>query len=258
MHRHFDGERFHLEYKEDRIDRELLWESHCHAEFELISVLEGDVSIILEGFPYRLTDHCTAIVSPLRYHTIRANRHGSYRRITALFDLSAVPEVLRPHFLHKDASLPIFSSDAAKELRTVALSDDPAFYAPLTDGLMIRLLYGDAAAGRGSEPQEIDETLGALLAYVNAHIGEQITLSDLAVHVARSSSAVSHLFREKMGVSPKQYILQKKLALAEQMIRSGMPPTVAAVEIGYDNYSNFYRMYKKQLGVSPSDRRSSI
>ena len=60
-----------------------------------------------------------------------------------------------------------------------------------------------------------------------------------------------HLFEERMKISPKQYILQKKLALANKLIEDGVPPTLAAVRIGYDNYSNFYRMYRKRYGNCP-------
>mgnify|MGYP003307143845 CR=1 FL=1 len=57
-----------------------------------------------------------------------------------------------------------------------------------------------------------------------------------------------------MKISPKQYILQKKLALASKLIDEGVPRTVAAMQVGYENYSNFYRMYQKHLHGVPSDR----
>ena len=38
-----------------------------------------------------------------------------------------------------------------------------------------------------------------------------------------------------MKVSPKQYILEKKLALAEKYIAEGVPATIAAASVGYDN-----------------------
>ena len=65
----------------------------------------------------------------------------------------------------------------------------------------------------------------------------------------------SDLFEEKMKITPKQYILQKKLALADKLIGEGIPPTVAAGRVGYENYSNFYRMYSKYYGVRPTTRK---
>jgi methylphosphotriester-DNA--protein-cysteine methyltransferase len=67
-----------------------------------------------------------------------------------------------------------------------------------------------------------------------------------------AASSVCHLFCEQMKISPKQYILQKKLALAGKLIHDGVPPTIAAIRIGYDNYSDFYRMYVKHFKKMPS------
>jgi AraC-like DNA-binding protein len=50
-----------------------------------------------------------------------------------------------------------------------------------------------------------------------------------------------------MGISPKQYVLQKRMALAAKLIREGVPPTKVALRVGYENYSNFYRIYQKYL-----------
>jgi methylphosphotriester-DNA--protein-cysteine methyltransferase len=60
-----------------------------------------------------------------------------------------------------------------------------------------------------------------------------------------------------MKISPKQYILQKKLALANKMIGEGISPTETAVQLGYENYSSFYRMYVKQYDTMPKRTRRS-
>ena len=57
-----------------------------------------------------------------------------------------------------------------------------------------------------------------------------------------------------MNISPKQYILRKKLATARKLIAEGTPPTVAAMQVGYENYSNFYRQYTKHYGTAPTKR----
>ena len=70
-------------------------------------------------------------------------------------------------------------------------------------------------------------------------------LDDLAAYTSRSKSSFCHLFEARMNITPKQYILQKKLALASKLIDEGVPRTAAAMRVGYDNYSNFYRLYHK-------------
>lgn len=248
---------FAIEYTESRIDHSVLWESHCHAQYEMIGVVEGDISIMLEGRSYRLTAQETVIIPPLSYHTITANAKGAYRRITALFDLAAIPDVLQEQFRKKTPTdTAIFYSSKIDELKRICKESSPTFYRPLAHSLMIGILYHDTNA----EPQAViredktatDAFLRDIISYIDAHLCEKISLEDLARHTARSKSSVCHLFEKTMHVSPKQYILKKKLALADKWIRDGLPPTLAAMRIGYDNYSDFYRIYRKQFGMSPT------
>ena len=250
MENGFETAHFHFEYTESDIATSVLWERHCHARFEMIGVLEGDISIMLEGKNYRLTKHQTAIIPPLCYHTITANKNGRYHRLTALFDASAIPEALRTHFLDR-SEISIFFATHIEDIKNICCEADVGFYAPLAESLMVQCFYEKIAAAQNSMVTETDEFLQQAIAYIDAHLHEKILLEDIARCTSRSKSSFSHLFEEKMNISPKQYILHKKLALANKMIRDGTPPTDAAMRLGYENYSNFYRMYYKQYGVSP-------
>ena len=119
--------------------------------------------------------------------------------------------------------------------------------------LGIKILYSLANSEQATPQSEINDLLRDVLSYIDAHLCERISLDELASHVSRSKSSICHIFEEKMKISPKQYILQKKLALATQMIRSGTPPTSVAIKLGYDNYGNFYRLYKKHCSHPPAD-----
>lgn len=53
-----------------------------------------------------------------------------------------------------------------------------------------------------------------------------------------------------MNISVKQYILQKKLTYAARLMQDGMTAAGAAKAVGYENYADFYRMYRKFFGFS--------
>lgn len=247
----FQTARFEYQYKEDRTENILLWENHCHARFEMIAVLEGDVSIMPEGRNYRLTANQTAIIPPLVYHTVEANKKCFYRRVTVLFDISAIPAPLRDKFADKAMSPIIIPSHDVEELKNICCSENYEFYSPLADSIMTRTLYEYIKSGHESLVTPIDETLKNLLDYIDNNLCNKITLDDLSSHAARSKSSVCHMFSEKMKIPPKQYIIKKRLALANRLIKDGIPPTEAAMRIGYDNYSDFYRLYKKLYQETP-------
>lgn len=241
----FKTDKFHIEYIESKIDHLILWESHCHTQYEMILVEAGDITVMLEGHTYHLTQNQILVIPPLFYHSVTANEKGIYRRITALFDIEAIPKPLHSEFVRKVRYTAIASSQIER-IKEVCQKDEPLFYAPLLQGLMTQLLYDALEPSKLPEKIETDDFLQTALQYIDEHLQEKILLDDLAKHTARSKSSFCHIFEEKMNISPKQYILEKRLALASKLIDEGVPRTVAAMQVGYKNYSNFYRLYQKK------------
>lgn len=239
----FRVNKFNIEYMESRIDELVLWERHCHAQFEMIAVADGDVNVLLEGTPCRLKRNQLIIIPPLCYHSVSANGKGSYRRITALFDIDAIPEVIQPELRWRRTM--IVNSPIVDKIRRTCQQDRAVFYEPLLESLMIQIFYEVMQQDQSTSEIEADEFLQQVIEYIDTHLYEKILLDDLAKATARSKSSFCHLFEEKMKISPKQYILQKKLALATKLIDEGMPHSVVAKQLGYENYSNFYRLYRK-------------
>ena len=100
--------------------------------------------------------------------------------------------------------------------------------------------------------QIADSFLTKTLTFIDTHLCEKISLDELSLHAACSKSSLCHRFHEKMGVTVKQYVIEKRMALASKMMREGELPTAVASAVGYENYSNFYRIYQKHFGEAPS------
>lgn len=246
---------FQIEYKESLVAESLLWESHCHARFEVIAVIEGDITVAFEGRACRISAGECAILSPLAYHTVDANHRGSYRRITALFDAATIPAPLRARLSAAGKEIYLVPFPEAEELRAAYLSSEREFFAPLAESILVRMLYDAVRIGGAAETAQIDPPLAKILSYIDAHLCEPLSLDVVACAAMLSKSSLCHLFVDRMKISPKQYILKKKLALARARIAEGMPPTEAALSVGYEEYSSFYRAYKKHFGVDPSSEK---
>ena len=247
----FNTKDFEIEYIESETAHSVLWERHCHAKYEMIAVAEGDITVMLEGQNYRLQKNQIIIIPPLFYHSVQANGEGSYRRITALFGTDAIPGVLREVLSKQERNTAVHTSRIEK-IKEICQKEDASFFAPLLQSLMTEIFY-DAFLMPGERTEaEADEFLRKTFEYIDMHLREKILLDDLARYTARSKSSFCHLFESKMNISPKQYILQKKLALASKLIDEGVPHTAAAMQVGYENYSNFYRIYMKHFGTSPT------
>ncbi len=253
MNRKFLTSKFEFTYSESHVEDPILWDNHCHARYEMIAVMEGDISIILEGRRYRLTENQVVMIPPLSYHTVTANKQGNYKRVTAFFDLQAIPDVLRTEFLQNDSRPAIFDSTLLKDIHACMQEPHTAFYEPLIESLMIPLFYNRLKTPEANaENTKADALILEIVDFIDKHLRDKIRLDDLARHTARSQSFICHQFEKKMGIPPKQYILQKKMALAQKMIREGHPATEVAMQLGYANYGTFYRLYKKHFGIQPS------
>ncbi len=102
-----------------------------------------------------------------------------------------------------------------------------------------------------SPSAESDTLLDHMFKYIDTHLREKITLEDLARQYMVSKSTVSHVFREKMGVPFYQCVVQRRLVAAKKSMLHGTPLRQVCEECGFADYSSFYRLFKKEHGISP-------
>lgn len=235
-----------IEYIEDELESTHLYESHCHTQYEMMAVVNGDITVAIEGEPLHLTENQLLIIPPFFFHSVVANKLGSYFRITALFDFDFIPEPLRNGFI-KQVRKATVEAATIKKIKEICQSEHQEFFAPLLHSLMNEIFYDAYKAESAFDEIKLDEFLENTFHYIDEHLQEKISLDDLAKVTSRSKSSFCHLFKEKMNISPKQYILKKKIALASKLIYDGVPITKAAKQVGYDNYSDFYRFYRKHF-----------
>lgn len=105
---------------------------------------------------------------------------------------------------------------------------------------------------------EKQDLLNHLLTYVEANLHERITLEDTADRFWISTTTLSTLFSKKMGISFYQYVLQRRLRQARDLICQGMPIENVAARVGFSDYSAFYRAFRREYGVSPRQYRKNF
>lgn len=251
MNLFLNTELFELRYIESGANSSALFERHCHFRFEMIAVMSGRIEIIIEGRAFECRAGDLAVIPPLTYHSVVASGNAEYKRVTALFDGGILPENVLAGLSESVKLSPIRSHSAFQyifsELQRAISSGDSKSYSQLADSAAIQLIYtcADDIGAVKSDIAHGDGILERAIRYIDGHIEKKLTLSDIADALFVSHSSLCHVFSERMQISPKQYIIQKKMAYATMLIEGGMPMTEAARAVGYDNYSNFYRMYKK-------------
>ncbi|RUR75461.1 helix-turn-helix domain-containing protein [Chlorogloeopsis fritschii PCC 9212] len=88
--------------------------------------------------------------------------------------------------------------------------------------------------------------------YINEHLDRDIKLSEIAAITQMSQYHFLRLFKQSMGVTPHQYILQCRIDKAKYLLRhSQLSIADIAVRVGFCDQSHLTRYFKRIVGVTP-------
>lgn len=107
-------------------------------------------------------------------------------------------------------------------------------------------------------PVSSNKTVNQMMDYINRHYTDEITLDTLAERFHFSKYYISHLFKDYVGVSPYDYLIMRRLYICNNLIRSKHTVQEACHLVGFHNYSNFYRLYKKHLNITPQQFKEQL
>ncbi|WP_291869253.1 AraC family transcriptional regulator [Bradyrhizobium sp.] len=98
-----------------------------------------------------------------------------------------------------------------------------------------------------------DRRLGRVIAFVEEHLAANPTLSELASACALSPVHFARQFRRRMGLSPHQYVLDRRVARARALLAAtGYPITDIAYETGFSNQSHMTAVFAARAVPPPA------
>lgn len=100
------------------------------------------------------------------------------------------------------------------------------------------------------------ERMEQSMKYILSHLGEELTLDDLAQRACMSRSYYSAIFKDLNGVSVWDYIISQRVDLARYRLEtSDAPITQVCEDSGFSSIGNFNRAFKKLTGKTPREYR---
>lgn len=162
---------------------------------------------------------------------------------------------LRPSYFLEDDRLYHIASLIRMELLDPD-GGDSAYQKMLSDLLAIHLLrhYSDLIAPEDLHRSGLSPSvMRRVQSFVDEQLGSRISLENMAAIANMSTYHFAHAFRDVTGVPPHRYLTQRRIEQARELLRkTRLPVAEIAWRLGYSNQSHFTKLFRREVGVTPS------
>ncbi len=263
---------FHL--KDSRAQK---LEYHYHEFDKLILLLGGKVSYVVEGVTYFLQPWDMLLVQHNMIHRPVIDPSEPYERVVIWLG----HDWLRLRSDPGEELDTCFSTACQRGFHLLRFGAERRLeYMQLIQRLEQALRFGEFGAGRMADTlcqqlliavnrdilrdrtaQEekdsyrVDPKMDEILRYIAEHLEEELPVDALAGRFYLSRYYLMHRFKAVTGYTIHQYISQKRLLRAGELIRAGVPVMKAAEQAGFAEYSTFLRAFQNTFHMSPREFR---
>ena len=168
--------------------------------------------------------------------------------------LSSADAQLRPQFQMRDPRFQHLAWALHAELEADDASD-PLYAESLCTAMVVRLI-GGAPALEKTRGRLAPKTAARVIEFIEAHLDQRLTLSELAALADLSVPHFKALFRETLGVPVHRYVLQRRVERAKTLLLQGrFNASQIALETGFAHQSHMAHWMGRLLGVTPRELR---
>lgn len=262
----------YVDTHEDLSDTESVVQLHSHTFFELLYCRSGNLQYLLGSDRYRIQRGDILLIPPgVSHRPLFLEKLAEPYSRYVLWLSAEFADLLRQVFpglpTERSQALLLRTGDGAgasafeeyfRHGCQEAARREAGWQAAVAGNTVQLLVYIGRAqvAGQGYvPPAEKPELLDAVLNYIETHLAERITLEGTARRFLVSESTISQLFRNKMKVSFYRCVTQRRLIAAKAHILEGETLERVGEAVGFADYSTFYRAFKREYGISPTQFR---
>ena len=130
---------------------------------------------------------------------------------------------------------------------------DKLYIEGLASALMSRTVKLIASDSKLPSTVGTDRRIDRAIDYINTHLLDTLTVSDMASVACMSPSWFSRVFKERTGLSVHAYVLEKRLERAMMALSTTKDPIA---NIGFADHSHLTRTFRKRYGATPSALRA--
>ena len=258
---------YDISYEEEKL------KLHSHSFYELLLCESGNIQYLINNKRYNLQKGDILFIPPGINHSPIIDKKLSkpYKRIAIWASKDLVDNILKsyPDFI-KDNSyitnnylvrtpgtnyeyLCNFFTQGYKESKNKNINWEIIILSNTISliSILMRIKNEDFQYLTSKQNPLFDE----IISYIQSNYSKKITLENTAHKFHISQSYLGMLFRDNIKISFHNYLQQIRLSKAKTMIESGVKLNLISSQVGFLDYSSFYRAFKKEYSISPSEYR---
>ncbi len=244
---------------------------HIHRDFELCLVLEGSLTLFVNGESHCLEKNDIFIFNPFCGHEIKSEKNVlilSLQVSPSLFS-QYYPQIMNVQFdisvlNHKiyddwcntirnfmiDVALTYFNKEKFYEFQCMIIFNE-----------LFRYLLKNIPNHLVSENERVmqktkKERIQSIVEYIDEHYSEKLLLTDIASYLQLDLYYLSHFFKECFGITFQNYLLKIRCEHArKQLLLSDVSLLDVSISSGFSDPKYFNRGFYKQYGCSPKEYR---
>ncbi len=268
------NEEFRIFYLEDIAPQEI--EYHYHDFDKILILFKGNITYTIEGKSYELIPGDIILVPQGDTHKIESEPESLYSRLVIYLSpgyLTSVEENsrnLRECFLQvkerysnvvrvSEKGIEELAALAARMKQILCHGKEDDFYTLYQKTYLLQFLI---ALNRKMSDETLhfvstsqcNKKIVEIIRYLNYHLTEEISIDGLSELFYISKYHMMRQFKEETGYTIGNYINQKRLLYARELLKQGEAVTKVYLDSGFKDHSTFVRAYKQMFHEVPSKR----
>lgn len=262
---------FSFEKKDGEVKKpqNLTYDAHWHENLEVLVPIKGNLDVLDNEKILKVHEGEVYIINSRNVHKVRWDMEsdvyqGYCLQIDYDFIKKQVPNINELTFNQPDQVI----SDAIRRSLLegiISAKENNPYISLYINGMIYVLLYvllhelsSNKNESSNKKIQYKQRTLD-FLSYIEAHYKEDFPLEKIASHFNMSVGHFSKIFKQQLGITPKEYISNYRLTQATvDLVETDHAIIDIAFEHGFTNINSFYTIFKKEYGISPAQYRKKM
>ena len=240
---------------------------HFHEEIELFFHIRGGKACLIDDRVVTIQPYDLILFNPNQIHKIVRNEDEVFERYIMLAKTSFLTafeednEIMRSFYAANLSGMSVVSPDETERNRLLCMFGEYFHLTGYARKTMEKVMFIRLMAYVSElfdqhlqqyDALQVNRRIEPVLQYINAHFTEmEFGLDAVAEQFHFTKPYLCSLFKKYTSMTVNSYLVNKRIIYAKELLKTDCTISECAQNAGFADYSNFIRVFKKYVGISP-------